>query len=51
LKIKGKAINKLNLFSVYSKTLGIVKSLDEIFKETIAIFESNFSYDSINWIT
>ena len=48
MKIKGKAINKLNLFSVYSKTLGIAKSLDEIFKETIAIFESNFSYDSIN---
>jgi len=47
LKIKGKAINKLDLFSGFSKTLGTADSLDEIFKETMAIFESNFTYDSI----
>ncbi len=47
MKIKGKAINKLDLFSGFSKTLGTADSLDEIFKETMAIFESNFTYDSI----
>jgi len=47
LKIKGKAINKLDLFSGFTKTLGTANSLDEIFKEAMAIFESNFTYDSI----
>ncbi|MCK5158485.1 MAG: hypothetical protein KAR08_04985 [Candidatus Heimdallarchaeota archaeon] len=47
MKIKGEAINKLDLFSGFSKTLGTANSLDEIFKKTMAIFESNFTYDSI----
>lgn len=47
MKIKGKAINKLDLFSGFSKTLGTANSLDEIFKKTMAIFGSNFIYDSI----
>lgn len=47
MKIKGKAINKLDLFSGFSKTLGTANSLDEIYKETMAIFKKNFTYDSI----
>jgi len=47
LKIKGKAINKLDLFNRFSKTIGTANSLDEIFKETMVVFESNFTYDSI----
>lgn len=47
MKIKGKAINKLDLFSGFTKTLGTANSLDEIFKEAMAIFKSNFAYDSI----